>query len=323
MNRNTQNLYPVRIGISTCLLGEKVRFDGGHKRDPFLVDSFGRYVEWLPVCPEVEMGLGTPRESLRLVAYGSEIQFIMPKSGADHTTGMRDYAAKRVQELERENLSGYVLKKDSPSCGMERVRVYQNSGMPARNGRGLFAGALMKHFPHLPVEEEGRLRDPRLRENFISHVFAYKRWQLMAAEGITRRALTRFHEHHKYLLMAHNQVGTRRLGKIIGNPKQHDNDEHMAAAYLDEFTAVMRRTPTLQNHTNALQHIAGYFSKDLDPDDREELTKTIHQYRQELLPLIVPITLICHYVRKFKVPYLLDQIYLNPHPHELMLLNQL
>jgi uncharacterized protein YbgA (DUF1722 family)/uncharacterized protein YbbK (DUF523 family) len=320
---NDQNIYPpVRIGVSTCLLGEKVRFDGGHKRDTFLVDVFGRYVEWVPVCPEVETGLGTPREPIRLVQQGDDIRFLMFKSGVDHTERMRNYAAKRVEELGRENLCGYVLKKHSPSCGMERVRVYQPSGIANRTGTGLFAGALMKLFPHLPVEEEGRLQDARLRENFISRVFAYQRWQLATENGVNRVSLTRFHERHKFLLMAHNQAGTRRLGRLLGTPQQSSDDGALAAAYLEGFSNVMRRTPTLRNHTNVLQNLAGYFSKELTPDDRQELTGLIHRYRQQLLPLIVPITLIRHYVRKLDVAYLREQVYLDPHPQELMLLNQ-
>lgn len=320
---NDQKTLPVRIGVSTCLLGEKVRFDGGHKRDAFLVDVFGRYVEWVPVCPEVEIGLGTPREPIRLIQQENGIQILISKSGADHTEAMRNYAARRVEELGKEDLSGYVLKANSPSCGMERVRVYQPSGIANRTGTGLFAGVLMKSFPNLPVEEEGRLRDARLRENFISRVFAYQRWQRATQNGVNRAALTRFHERHKFLLMAHNQTGTRRLGRLLGTPKQFSDDCALAAEYMQEFSNVMRRTPTIRNHTNVLQHMAGYFSRDLTTDDRRELADTILRYRQELLPLIVPITLIRHYVRKHNVAYLKSQVYLDPHPYELMLLNQL
>ncbi len=320
---NDQKILPVRIGVSTCLLGEKVRFDGGHKRDAFLVDVFGRYVEWVPVCPEVEMGLGTPRQPIRLTQQENGIQILISKSGVNHTEAMRNYAARRVEELGKEDLSGYVLKANSPSCGMERVRVYQPSGIANRTGTGLFAGVLMKSFPNLPVEEEGRLRDARLRENFISRVFAYQRWQRVTEIGFNRTALTRFHERHKFLLMAHNQTGTRRLGRLLGTPKQFSDDGALASEYLQEFSNVMRRTPTIRNHTNVLQHMAGYFSKELTSDDRRELADTILRYKQELLPLIVPITLIRHYVRKHNVAYLQNQVYLDPHPHELMLLNRL
>jgi uncharacterized protein YbgA (DUF1722 family) len=206
---------------------------------------------------------------------------------------------------------------------MERVRVYPNHTSPNRSGRGLFAAALMQRFPYLPVEEEGRLNDPRLRENFVSRVFAYQRWRQMAEKPITRAALTGFHARHKFLLVAHSQIGTQRLGRLLAHPEQFPDENALATAYLEGFAEVMRKTPTRRSHTNVLQHLAGYVSKPLDPDEREELTEMIDQYRRGLLPLIVPVTLIRHYVRKFKVPYLLDQVYLTPHPHELMLLNQL
>jgi uncharacterized protein YbgA (DUF1722 family) len=206
---------------------------------------------------------------------------------------------------------------------MERVRLYPSTGVPDRSGQGLFAAALMQRFPHLPVEEEGRLQDPRLRENFVTRVFAYQRWGQMAEQKITRARLLRFHAQHKFLLVAHSHIGTRRVGRILAHPEQFANEQAWAAAYLDGFTEVMRRTPTRRGHTNVLQHLAGYISAHLDRDERAELTEMIEQYRRGFLPLIVPVTLIRHYGRKFQVSYLLDQVYLSPHPHELMLLNYL
>jgi uncharacterized protein YbgA (DUF1722 family)/uncharacterized protein YbbK (DUF523 family) len=323
MNSDISILPPVRIGISSCLLGEHVRFDGNHKRDAFLVEVFGRHVTWVPVCPEVEMGLGVPRETMRLERHGHEIRLVTPKTGADHTDRLRTFAAQRLAALSQERLCGYILKKDSPSCGMERVRLYSTTGGPDRSGQGLFAAALMQRFPQLPVEEEGRMQDPRLRENFVTRVFAYQRWGQMAEQQITRAGLLRFHAQHKFLLVAHSQDGTRRVGRILAHPEQFADERAWAAAYLNGFTEVMRRTPTRRGHTNVLQHLAGYVSDHLDRDGREELTEMIEQYRRGLLPLIVPVTLIRHYVRKFEVPYLLDQVYLSPHPHELMLLNHL
>jgi uncharacterized protein YbgA (DUF1722 family)/uncharacterized protein YbbK (DUF523 family) len=323
MNSDRSTLPPVRIGISSCLLGEHVRFDGNHKRDAFLVEVFGRHVTWVPVCPEVEMGLGVPRETMRLERHGQEIRLVTPKTGADHTDRLRTFAAQRLAALSQERLCGYILKKDSPSCGMERVRLYPSTGVPDRSGQGLFAAALMQRFPHLPVEEEGRLQDPRLRENFIARVFAYQRWGQMAGQKITRAGLQQFHAQHKFLLVAHSHIGTQRVGRLLAHPEQFPDEQAWAAAYLDGFTEVMRRPPTRRGHTNVLQHLAGYVSDHLDRDEREELTEMIEQYRRGFLPLIVPMTLIRHYVRKFQVPYLLDQVYLSPHPHELMLLNHL
>jgi uncharacterized protein YbgA (DUF1722 family)/uncharacterized protein YbbK (DUF523 family) len=313
----------VNLGISACLLGQQVRYDGGHKRDTYLVEVFGSYVTWVPVCPEVEMGLGVPRDTLRLELQGDDLRLIMPKTGVDYTERLRTFAGQRLAALAKDRLDGYILKKDSPSCGMERVRVYARDGMPRKAGQGLFASALTQYFPHLPVEEEGRLNDPRLRENFVTRVFAYRRWRQMAEQAISRAALLQFHAQHKFVLVAHSQAGTQRLGRLLAHPEQWADDQTLAAAYLDGFTDVMRRTPTRRSHTNALQHLAGYVSNRLDSDDRGELTAMIDQYRRGMLPLIVPVTLLRHYVRKFQVPYLLDQVYLTPHPHELMLLNQL
>jgi uncharacterized protein YbgA (DUF1722 family)/uncharacterized protein YbbK (DUF523 family) len=323
MREDTGTEAPIRLGISACLLGQQVRYDGGHKRDAFLVEVFGRYVDWVPVCPEVEMGLGVPRDTLRLELHSDEVRLIMPKTGADHTERLRTFAGLRLEALAKERLCGYILKKDSPSCGMERVRLYADDHLLRKAGRGLFAAALVRRFPHLPVEEEGRLHDPRLRENFVTRVFAYHRWQRMTEGAWSRAALLRFHAQHKYVLVAHSQVGTRRLGRLLARPEQFADDRTLAEAYLDGFTEVMRRTPTRRSHTNVLQHLAGYVSDHLDGDERAELAGTIDQYRCELLPLVVPVTLIRHYVRKFRISYLLDQVYLTPHPHALMLLNHL
>lgn len=316
----------VRLGISACLLGQEVRYNGGHKRDAFLTDVFGRYVDWVDVCPEVEIGLGTPRPSMRLVRIGrgeeAEIHLVTPETGVDHTEAMRSWAMRRVEELGRMGLDGYVLKKDSPSCGMERVKLYPaDGGMPDKQAQGLFAEVLTRGLPHLPVEEEGRLNDPPLRENFITRVFVHARWRELEAEGWTRSSLMRFHERHKFLLMARNQAGMRRLGRLLGDSVPGDDVQELARTYRQGLTEAMRRAPTRRGHTNVLQHMAGFVSDRLDPADREELRETVERYRLGLLPLIVPVTLLRHYVRKQEVVYLQGQVYLEPHPHELMLMN--
>ena len=313
----------VRIGISSCLLGEKVRFDGGHKKDEFLTSHFGRYVEWVPLCPEFEIGLGVPRESLRLVSNGKAVRLVAPRSGLDHTDRMNDWTIAQARRLADERLCGYVLKRSSPSCGLVRVKVYGNSGIPNRDGRGLFAAGLVDCFPNLSMEEEGRLNDARLRENFVSQVFSYKRWMDLQQEGLTRARITHFHARHKYLLMAHHQDEMRALGSLIGRADRTISAKRLGNEYFDAFCKVMRHTPTRRNHTNVLQHIGGYFSDKLAADDRAELTEVIDRYRRDRLPLIVPVTLIRHYVRKLDIEYLKDQIYLDPHPDELNLLNQL
>lgn len=311
----------LRVGISACLLGQEVRYNGGHKRDAFLTDTLGRYVEWVAVCPEVEVGMGTPRPPIRLERRGAEIRLVMPSTGEDYTDAMRDWAERRVAALIGMDLDGYVLKKDSPSCGMERVKVYQGASVPSKDGRGLFAETLIARLPDLPVEEEGRLNDPLLRENFIARVFVHHRWREGEREGWTRAALMRFHERHKFLLMARNQNGMRRLGRLLGDSGKETPAPELAAAYRRGLTEVLRRPATRRGHTNVLQHLAGFVSDPLDREDRAELAETIERYRLGLVPLIVPLTLIRHHVRRQGAEYLQGQAYLEPHPYELMLLN--
>ena len=311
---------PIRIGISACLLGERVRYDGGHKRDAYLVQTFGRYVEWVPVCPEVEMGLGTPRETLRLVRTGGDTRLIMPKTGADHTEAMRAYASRRIAELAKEDLCGYILKKDSPSCGMERVRAFDVHGVPAKSGRGLFAEALLQHFPHLPIEEEGRLSDPRRRENFGERVFAYRRLRTLFAGRWKVGELVAFHTAHKLLLMAHSPKAYESLGRLVAGAKAVPRAE-LRERYEAEFMRALGEIATTKRQVNVLLHLLGYFRAQLDDDSRRELLSVIDDYRRGLVPLIVPITLIRHYVRRFDVTYLRGQIYLEPHPKGLMLRN--
>jgi uncharacterized protein YbgA (DUF1722 family)/uncharacterized protein YbbK (DUF523 family) len=313
----------VRIGISSCLLGERVRYDGGHKKDEFLTNHFGRYVEWVPVCPELEIGLGVPRESLRLVSDSEGTRLVAPASGLDHTERMRAWTKQRIAQLADQGLCGYVFKRSSPSCGLERVKVYRGTGLLHRQGRGLFAAGIVDQLPNLPVEEEGRLNDPRLRENFVSRVFCYRRWMDLQDAGLTRARIMEFHAHHKFLLMAHDQSGMRKLGNRIGQADRRVSPKRLGTEYFDAFSEVMRHTPTRRNHTNVLQHLAGYFSGELGADDRAEMTEVIDRYRRGLLPLIVPITLIRHYVRKLDIEYLKGQVHLDPHPDELNLLNQL
>ena len=317
---SSSDIPKVRIGISACLLGQEVRYNGGHKRDSFLTDTFGKYVEWVPVCPEVELGMGTPRPPIRLERIGGDVRLIMPSTGGDYTEAMREYAARRVAALAGMDLDGYVLKKDSPSCGMERVKVYDGP-MPAKEGRGMFAEALLSRLPDLPVEEEGRLNDPLLRESFVTRVFVHHRWREGEREGWSRASLMRFHERHKFLLMARNQAGMRRLGRLLGEWDRRQQAGELATVYREGLTAILRRPATRRGHTNVLQHLAGFVSDRIEGDDRAELVETIERYRLGLVPLVVPLTLIRHYARRFEVGYLRDQVYLDPHPHELMLLN--
>ena len=311
---------PIRIGISSCLLGQKVRFDGGHKRDAFLVDTFGAFVEWVPVCPEVELGLGTPRESLRLVRKDGLVHMVNTKSGRDITVEMRRWSRARVDELSKESLAGYVLKKDSPSCGMERVKVYGESGMAEKNGRGFFAEALMERFPRLPVEEEGRLSDPRLRDNFVERVFAYVRLRELFRARWTTGDLVRFHTAHKMALLAHSPQMYEELGRLVATAKTLTRGD-VETRYRELFMDALAKMATARKHTNVLQHMLGHFKDLLDADEKQELLGSVEDYRLGLVPLVVPLTLIKHHVRRHKVAYLAGQVYLDPHPKELMLRN--
>ena len=272
------------------------------------------------MCPEVEMGLGTPRETIRLERHGDGVRFVMPKSGTDHTEAMRSYAARRVAELEKQDLSGYVLKKDSPSCGMERVRIYDRGGVPARTGRGLFAEALIERFPELPVEEEGRLGDARLRENFVERVFAYRRLRSFFRPRWTVGGLVAFHTAHKLLLMAHSPEAYRSLGRVVASAKAADR-EALRARYSSAFMKAMGVIATPGRHANVLHHMLGHFSDALDAAERAEVLGLIEDHRKGLVPLVVPLTLVRHHARRLKVSYLLGQAYLDPHPKELMLRN--
>ena len=321
----TTNQRPIRIGSSACLLGQEVRFDGGHKRDPFLTDTLGAQVEFVSVCPEVEMGLGTPRETLRLVRVDdvqSPLRMVTTRTGIDHTRGMKRWAEKRLEQLARDepDLCGYVLKKDSPSCGMERVKTYSDEGMPERNGRGLFAAALMERFPLLPVEEEGRLNDPRLRENFIERVFAYRRLKDLFSGNWSLGALIAFHTAHKIALLAHSTTRYNELGRLVARGHEMPKRE-LRGAYEAAFMDTLKVVATTRRHTNVLTHMMGHLKKQLDSESKRELARTIEEYRLGLVPLVVPLTLFRHHVRVHGVAYLAGQTYLEPHPRELMLRN--
>jgi uncharacterized protein YbgA (DUF1722 family)/uncharacterized protein YbbK (DUF523 family) len=311
---------PIRIGISSCLLGQAVRFDGGHKRHEFLTDTLGSFVEWVPVCPEVECGLGTPRESMRLVRKDGGVRLLTVRSAVDLTDQMETYAQHRVSALRSEELCGYVLKKDSPSCGLERVKIYGAHNVPVKSGRGLFAARLLECFPHLPVEEEGRLSDPHLRENFVERVFAYWRLRGLFGGPWNLGALVRFHTAHKLILMAHSPRAYQEIGQLVGGAREVPRKE-LAQRYTEAFMNALAVIATARRHTNVLQHMAGYFKDQLDGTSKAELAAAIDDYRRELVPRIVPITLLRHYVRVHAMSYLAGQLYLELHPKELMLRN--
>ncbi len=313
---------PVRVGISSCLLGSSVRFDGGHKRDGYICGTLEGYFEFVPICPELEAGLGVPRPPVRLVGDVDRPRVIgVRQPELDVTTALKEHAAARVMGLG--GLSGYILKKDSPSCGMERVKVYpEGGGAGVRRGVGVFARALQARWPLLPVEEEGRLGDPVLRENFIQRVFVHHRWHQRVAHGLTKSALVDFHASHKLILMAHHQAEAKRLGRLVAELDGRRLGAQ-AAEYIAGVMAVLTRRATRARHTNVLQHLAGYLKRALDAEDRAELAEVIADYRRGLVPLVVPLTLFRHHFRRHPDPYVARQHYLDPHPRELMLRNVL
>lgn len=309
----------IKIGISSCLLGQMVRYDGGHQHDRYITDTLGKFFTWVPVCPEVEYGLSIPREAMRLVGNPESPRLITNKTGIDHTDGMLTWASKKLGELEKENLCGFLFKSKSPSSGMRSVKVYADSGMPSQKGVGLFAGAFMKRFPLLPVEEDGRLHDPVLRENFIERIFAYKRWQEHLDKGNSAKDLVEFHTDHKLLVMSHSPKHATALGRLVAQPQGSAGNRN--DAYIATMMEGLTLIATTRKHTNVLNHLMGYFKRDLSPDEKQELLDVIDQHHRGLIPLIVPIVLLKHYVRKYDQPYLKRQYYLNPHPMELMLRN--
>jgi len=310
-----------RLCVSRCLLGEKVRFDGGHKLDRFLTEVLGPFVEFVPVCPEVECGLSVPREAMRLVGDPAAPRLVTVQTRQDITRRMQDWAEARVAGLAEEGLCGFVFKYGSPSSGMARVKVYPEvGGPPLLKGRGLFAARLMDALPLLPVEDEGRLNDAELRENFIERVFVMHRWRQLLEAGFTLRALVDFHTRHKLLIMSHSVVHYRTLGRLVAQGASVPPQE-LQDAYLSGLMEGLRLTATVKKHANVLAHVMGYFKRQLSADEKRELLEVLDAYARELLPLIVPVTLLNHYVRKFGEGYLSGQWYLRPHPSELKLRN--
>jgi uncharacterized protein YbgA (DUF1722 family)/uncharacterized protein YbbK (DUF523 family) len=312
----------LRLGISACLLGEPVRYDGGHKLDPFITGTLGNYVEFLPVCPEAECGLGVPREAMRLVGDPDAPRLMTIRSKVDLTDRMLAWAPKRLEELEQENLCGFIFKSKSPSSGMERVRVYREppQGSPVARGVGIFARLFMARFPLLPVEDEGRLHDPVLRENFITRLFVMQRWREFLAAGPGLRDLVAFHTRHKLLILAHSPTHYRDLGRLVARAKELPLPE-LCRLYQSRLMEALRLKATPRKNANVLDHLMGYFKKDLTPDEKRELREVIESHRLGYVPLVVPVTLINHYVRKYQQPYLREQFYLHPHPVELQLRN--
>jgi uncharacterized protein YbgA (DUF1722 family)/uncharacterized protein YbbK (DUF523 family) len=308
-----------KLGVSACLMGVEVRYNGGHKQSQLCTQTLSEHFDFVPACPEVAIGMGIPREAIRLIGDPADPQAI----GSVHpelnvTQALAEYGAHMATQMD--DICGYIFMQKSPSCGLERVKVYQDNGLPTPSGRGIYAQAFCSRHPDLPVEEDGRLNDPVLRENFITRVFAYADWQTLLHGGLSRRALTNFHSRYKYQLMANNPAQYRMLGKMLGSMGNADPAE-VGPRYFSELMTALKRCATRGTHTNVLQHLNGYFKKSMSPDDRQEMQRLIGQYRRGVVPLVVPLTLLKHHLRQHPDPYVAQQVYLQPHPENLSLRN--
>jgi uncharacterized protein YbgA (DUF1722 family)/uncharacterized protein YbbK (DUF523 family) len=310
----------IKIGASSCLLGEKVRYDSGHKKNQYLLTTLSQFFDFVSFCPEVAIGLGIPREAIHLEMHEDKIKCIGTRNTAlDVTIDLQNIADEQTSW--HSQISGYILKKDSPSCGMERVKIYHKD-MPTKKGVGLYTQRLIENFPYLPMEEEGRLEDVHLRENFIARVYIYARWKDMFKERVTISQLQAFHANHKYIFMSHDQIRAKSLGALLAGNEEGDI-ESLAVKYFSDMMGLLKVVASKNNHVNTLHHIQGYLKNYLDADDKEELSTVIADYRLGLLPIIVPITLLRHHFRKHPNDYITTSFYMSPHPGELMLLNRL
>jgi uncharacterized protein YbgA (DUF1722 family)/uncharacterized protein YbbK (DUF523 family) len=309
----------IPIGISSCLLGNEVRYDGGHKQDSYILGTLSHYFSFQPVCPEVAVGLPIPRPPIRLVQHDDGIHVVgVSDPGLDVTARLHDFGQKMAQEMT--DVSGFIFKRASPSCGMERVKVYASDGRSIGKASGAFAEEMMKGQPLLPVEEEGRLGDPALRENFIMRVFVYHRWRQLVASGVTAQKLIDFHSDHKYLVMAHSQSSYRAMGQMLANAGQEEITV-LADTYVQALMEALARPASRKQHVNVLQHLLGYLKEQLDAEDKAEMLEVIEHYREGIVPFVVPVTLLKHHFRRHPHDYVKRQVYLSPHPHELMLRN--
>ena len=311
----------VRLGVSTCLMGENVRYDGGHQRDRFLMNTLGDFVEWVPVCPEVEIGLPVPREAMHLEGDPENPRLVTIKTGKDYTERMQTWANQRLEELADENLHGFVFKSRSPSSGLYRVKVYNEHGMPSQTGTGIFPREVMRRFPLLPLEEDGRLHDMGLRENFIERVFVYRRWTYLLDTNPTPAGVVAFHTAHKLTMMAHSPEYYQKMGRLVAQAGDLPWAE-LVERYGHLLMEGLKVMTTTGRHVNVLQHLMGYLKDFLDQHDRAELLGVIQDYQRELVPLIVPVTLLRHHLNRNAVPeWVHKQVYLRPYPKELMLRN--
>ncbi len=312
----------IKVGISSCLLGQAVRYNGGHKLSTLCTQELGRYFEFVPTCPEAGAGLGIPRPPIRLTgAPGAPRAVHVSDASIDVTDQLQAYGAQRIPELG--GLSGYIFIKNSPSCGLFRVKVYRADGVPQMEaGRGIFATALTRAYPLLPVEEDGRLQDPVLRENFIARVFAWHRWQHMKQQGLSAAGLIDFHSRYKYTLMAHSPQQYQVLGRMLADAGKQLPDV-LGEQYFAGLMQALQQKATRGTNTNVLMHLQGYLKKQLSAGEKQSIGAVIEQYRKGIVPLVVPVTLLRHHFDQYPDPYIQRQSYLQPYPDELSLRNAL
>lgn len=312
----------IKVGISSCLLGQEVRYDGTHKHLRLATDSLSRYFDFVPECPEVGIGMGIPRKPIRLVGDPEQPRAVaVHDPSQDYTGQLHDFGVHKAQQ--HLDLCGYIFMKNSPSCGLFRVKVYQENGYPAPTpGRGLYARAITDAHPLLPVEESGRLCDPLLRENFVTRVFAYADWRAMMARGLSHGALIAFHARYKYTLMSHSPARYGELGRMLADAGRHDVNT-LGERYFAALMTVLSHLASRKTHTNVLMHLQGYLKKVLSPREKEHLTHVIEQYRTAQVPLVVPITLLRHHFYNHPDPYISRQAYLQPYPDDLSLRNEI
>lgn len=320
MTQTTVKPPNIPVGISSCLMGDEVRFNGGHCHSSLCTQHFSSVFNYQKFCPEVAAGLGIPRPVLRLVGDPNTPALVF----TDHQDQILNKSFKQASAAWLDQCAewdGYILMKNSPSCGMERVKVYAESGQPlAQKGRGIFTAELMKRYPLLPVEEEGRLNDPRLRENFILRVFAHHYFRYEVLANMNPHALLQFHSRYKYITLAHNQEGYRRLGKMLSNAGNEDIHT-LAQRYFYDFMHILAKPASRKNHANTLLHLLGYLKRDISGKARQDLANVIENYRKGAVNLATPLTMIRHYLNQFGSDYVRSQRYLEPYPSELGLPN--
>jgi uncharacterized protein YbgA (DUF1722 family)/uncharacterized protein YbbK (DUF523 family) len=312
----------IKIGVGGCLVGQDVRYNGDHKRSNKVIESLRPFVDFMPMCPEVGIGLGVPRETIRLVVEGEDTRLKDSNTQTkDHTNAMVDYSLAQSEKIK--SFSGYIFVKGSPSCGVHRVGRYTEEGNPKDSkGQGVFVKQVLAINPLLPVEDDARLHDPNLRERFIVKVYTYHSWQQLQAEGLSHKALIDFWSDHKYLVMSRHYQSYKDIGRLLAAAGSHDV-EQLGTQLIEMIMAALTHVPTRKGHVNVLQHIKGYLKNKLTRDESRDIDEKIEQYRTNVIPLIVPMSLLSHQFKRFENDYISRQVFMSPYPEQLSLRNAL